>query len=776
MAKPQMITGSSAKRWLDIKTDQTQHGELVIDRISGTETLGKPFEYEVIVLHERGDLLLDSLLYMVVTVLMEVDDTGSQPRRAINGIVAKADALGAVNNFECLYRYRLVLRPWLWWLSYYKDCRIFQNKDIQTILTEVFGEYSSEVIYDFRLTGQYPTREYCVQYRESDLDFVSRLMEEEGIYYYFEHEDGKHKMVICDAPSNHRSIGSISMRYDDDRPVTSGPQIHRWTQTSEYRPNTVEFRDYNFETPSTDLYTSSEDGRLVEDAGGAVWVYDYPGRYEEVNDAGGGSKPEGTRLARNRLESLVAASYEVSEGRTDSRQLKCGALFTLLDHRRKHLDTVEFLVVGARIEASNNIPELNLTTFFDCRFRLIRSAWQYRSPQVTRRPVVQGPQTAVVVGPDNEEIHVDQYGRVKLHFHWDRERKGTDESSCWVRVSQIWAGKNYGWLTIPRIGQEVVVSFLEGNPDRPLVTGRVYNAEQMPPGELPGTKTLSGILSRSTPDGTPGNANSFYFDDKKGEEKVVLWAEKDNFIRVEHDEDHWVGNDRLKKVDNDETTKIGNNRTEDVGSNETITIGSDRTEEVGNNETITVKGNRTESVKGNEDLSVTGSQTETITGSRTLSVTGSEKITIKSSHEETILASAKQTVTGTLDQTVIGGINITTPATMKVNAVGGVTFTVPGGFNVIAPGGTKTVDSFFSKIGLKTEDIFSIKTNILSIKTDLIAVSNTGMQPMKIDMTGFSLKRTGVESANKAMTISQYATKLKHGAIGLYMYGLVMMN
>lgn len=765
MANPLLITGSSTNRWLDIKTGNLD-GEWVIEQISGTETLGRSFEYEAVVLHARGDLSLDSLLYMPVTVLMETDDSGTLPRRAINGIVFQAHGLGAVHNFDNLYRYRLVLRPWVWGLSYYKDCRIFQNMDVKAILKEVFDEYSEEH-YDFRVTGQYPKREYCVQYRESDLDFVSRLMEEEGMYYFIEHTDSEHKVVICDAPSNHKSIGSIRMRYDDDRAKHSGPRIHRWTQTSEWRPNTVEFRDYNFETPSNDLHAASKDTQGIEDAGGSVWEYDYPGLYAEVSDGGGGEKPEGTRLARHRLESLGAAGYHVSEGSSDSRQIQCGSLFTLLDHQRKNLNTVEFLVVSARIEASNNLPELNVETYFDCRFRTTLGHLQYRSSQITPRPIVQGPQTAVVVGPDGEEIHVDPYGRVKLQFHWDRVGKHNDSSSCWVRVSQIWAGKNYGWLTIPRVGQEVVVDFLEGNPDRPLITGRVYNAEQMPPGKLPDTKTLSGILTRSTPEGTPDNANSFYFDDKKGDELVVLWAEKDNHIRVENDEHHWVGNDRTKNVDNDETTTIGNNRTEDVGNDETITIGNNRTESVGNNEKITIGANRTESVGADENITIGANRTEkvavnegvTIGANRDLKVGASETITVGASRTDTIGASLTQNIGASLTQNIGAAATITCGGPMTITAAS---------YTVIAPGGSKIIDDNILATGAKYFFNYGVKIGVQVSKVDTTMSISTSMQATKIDLGGNKVDKSDMKASKSSASFKDDGVLLEKENVAMF--------
>jgi len=380
-----------------------------------------------------------------------------------------------------------------------------------------------------------------------------------------------------------------------------------------------------------------------------------------------------------------------------------------------------------------------------------------------------------VVGPSGEEIFTDKYGRVKVQFHWDRYGQRNEKSSCWVRVSAPWAGKSFGFMQVPRMTQEVVVDFLEGDPDQPLITGRVYNAEQMPPWDLPANATQSGVLSRSSKGGAYGNANALRFEDKKGDEELWLHAEKNQLIEVENDEVHWVGHDRKKTVDNDENVRIKNTRTEKVDVNEDITIGVNRTENVGAEERITIGANRTEEVGGDEKIEVKGSRTEKvgadesiqIGASQALKVASSQEITVGASRTDSVTAGVTQTIGGTLNQTVTGGINITTPAAVTIMAA--------GGFTVIAPGGTKTIDSFFTKIGLKTEDIFAMKTNILSIKTDIGAMS-LGAWAMKAETVGLSIKSAGIEIKNTPLTATQAATKMKMGALGLYMYGITLLN
>ncbi len=332
---------------------------------------------------------------------------------------------------------------------------------------------------------------------------------------------------------------------------------------------------------------------------------------------------------------------------------------------------------------------------YQCEFSTIPSDQQYRPPRRTPKPFVQGPQTAVVTGPSGEEIFTDKYGRVKVQFHWDRLAKNDEKSSCWVRVSHPWAGKNYGAIHIPRMGQEVVVDFLEGDPDQPLITGRVYNAEQMPPWELPANATQSGILTRSSKGGSAANANALRFEDKKGSEQVWLHAEKNQDIEVENDETHWVGHDRSKTIDHDETTQVKHDRTETVGNNETITIGVDRTESVGSNEKHHHRrephrvGGRQRNDHAsvptaprpsgsNESVTIGASQTHTVALQRTRAVGVNETVAIGAAQEiavgafQVVAVGAAQTITVGANRTLNVGANQSTSVgaaqTLKVGA------------------------------------------------------------------------------------------------------------
>ena len=424
--------------------------------------------------------------------------------RYLNGYVARFGQYELINGFAA---YRATLRPWLWFLTRAANCRIFQNLNVPAIVKQVFSDQGFNDIKE-KLIGRYAEREYCVQYRETDFHFASRLMEEEGIYFYFTHENGQHHLVLGDSPSAHDKFpGYERIPYHPEQSSTdtsSADHIHEWTFgrvgqlfTLDNHPSTAQNRDY--------LVTSAE--------------------------------------YRLKLDDYIASKTAmVNEGE-----------------------------------------------MFQCRFTAIDATHTYRPQYKAQKTFVHGPQTAVVVGPAGEEIYTDSYGRVKVQFHWDRYGQRDENSSCWIRVAQPWAGKNWGVIALPRIGQEVVVDFLEGDPDRPLITGSVYNNNQMPPYTLPANKTQTGIKSRSSKDGTPANFNELRFEDQKGQEHIYFHAEKDLDMIVEHDRREWVqhdrhlrvNNDRTEEVRNDSSSKVDRDRTEATGRKLSQSIGEEQTVKVG---------------------------------------------------------------------------------------------------------------------------------------------------------------------------------------------------
>ncbi len=592
---------------------------LLFYRMNGVERLGEPFVYELELLSASDGIEANKLLGEKITVHVVLAD-GS--KRHFNGYVTRFGQYGVKGNFAL---YRATVRPWLWFLTRAANCRIFQNKTVPDIIKQVFGDQGFSGDFKQKLSGSYSSREYCVQYRESDFNFVSRLMEEEGIYYYFSHKDGAHDLVLSDSVSSHDKFPGYEKipfhQEEGSADRTRADHIYEWEVATEVQSSFYAMTDYDFKKPKTGLLVKSSVTR--QHSHSKYEWFDYPGEYVEMG--------VGENLVRHRIEELQA-QYECCEGKCNARGLGVGNLFSLTEHPRQKLNC-ELLIVYASYRlcldeyistATPSASEKN----FECRFGAMDRTVPFRPPRVTVRPAVRGPQTAVVVGPSGEEIYVDKYGRVKVQFRWDRYGTNDENSSCWVRVSHPLAGKQWGMVSHPRIGQEVIVDFLEGDPDQPIITGRVYNADQMPPYDLPANMTQSGFKSRSTKGGGPDNFNEFRFEDKKGSELVFLHAEKDQSIEVEHDESHWVGHDRKKTVDHDETTHVKHDRTETVDNNETITIGVNRTESVGSNETITIGANRTETVGKNETITIALTRTRAVGVNEAIAIGAAQEIVV----------------------------------------------------------------------------------------------------------------------------------------------------
>ena len=483
------------------------------------------------------------------------------------------------------------------------------------ILKQVFRDRGFSD-FDDRLKGEYRVWEYCVQYRETDFNFVSRLMEQEGIYYFFEHGKNSHTLVLADSYSAHASVPDYEkLPY---YPLAAGQRRERdhlfdWSISQQVQPGKFAITDYDFKSPKANLL--AEDKTARDHALSGFEIYDYPGEYV--------AQAEGKQYVQVRNEEMHA-QYEMARAAGDARGLVAGALFKLDNHPRDDQNR-EYLIVSAtyQLESDEYTPGgASAAEPFRIELSAMDAKTTFRPRRMTPKPMVQGPQTAVVVGKSGEEIWCDEFGRVKVKFHWDRYAAGDETSSCWVRVAQVWAGAKWGSMHIPRMGQEVIVDFLEGDPDRPIITGRVYNGDNMPHYALPANQTRSGWMSRSTKGGGLDNFNEIRFEDKKGEEQMYIHAEKDRDIKVENDETLTVDRNRKKVVGNDEDTRIGNNRTENVGKDEDIKIGQDRMEDVARNETITIGADRTADVGKNETITIGGERNETVAKDENISIGG----------------------------------------------------------------------------------------------------------------------------------------------------------
>lgn len=620
-------------------------GTVLFRSMVGSEELGRPFEYDLDLLSSDENLSFASVVGQSLAVHLELP---GGPLRHFHGLVTRFAHVGWSERRAV---YRATLRPSLWLLTRRAGCRIFQNKSVPEILRAVLGEYGFPL--DTSLSGGYPACEYVVQYRETDFAFVSRLMEQEGIYYFFRHEGNKHTLVLADSARAHlKQPGYEEIPF---YPPQQGERrerdhIEHWEVFRQLEPTACSLRDYDFTRPRADLEVKRSGGG----GGGSpeLEIYDYPGGYVQTN--------EGERYARTRLEEIVAGQ-ERGQGVGNGRGISAGFLFKMREHPRQDQNR-EYLVVAAAYELAMPEQESSASPsdepVFRCRFTAQESGTPFRPSRSTPRPIVQGPQTARVVGKAGEEIWTDSYGRVKVEFHWDRASPGNEQSSCWVRVAQGWSGGAWGAMHIPRIGQEILVHFLEGDPDRPLATGHLYEADHMPPYSLPANQTRSGFKSHSTKGGATDNSNEIRFEDKKGDEQLYLQAEKNYDLLVKndatqtigHDETHSVARNRKKSVGNDEIVEVKANRTETVGGHEAISITGNRTESVDKDEAISITGNRTESVGKDESVS--------IAGNRSLQVSKDETIEVGQNRSESIAKDASLTVQGSRTETVSKDVTV----------------------------------------------------------------------------------------------------------------------
>ena len=582
-------------------------GELVLSQFSGQESISQPFEFEIQALSENHEINLESLLGKPVTVVI---DTVAGPSRYFNGLVIAAQQLGAEGTYA---NYTLQLRSWLWMLERYSDCRIFQTKNAKQIVEEVFASRGF-ADFKFQVSETLQVREYCVQYRETDLNFVSRLLEEEGFSYHFTHENGRHEMLIYDGRTKRQPFAGyaeIPFFAPADAAKARQDHISHWHSGLRLDTNAVELTDYDFEAPKANL--AARKVKLLPSAAAVGEQYDYPGGYVKL--------PDGERYAALRGETL-GAGYNRAVGRGDCEGICPGHAFTLTEHADARLSGQEYLVISARyqLEVDGHRSGDGGGEDFQCSFQVGKTAVPFRPPQRAARRRVDGIQTAVVVGPKGEEIHVDEFGRIKIQFHWDRLGKPDDTCSCWVRVATIWSGKQWGSVFTPRIGMEVVVDFLEGDPDKPVVIGCLYNGDNKPPYPLPAEKTKSGIKSRSSKQGGTADFNELYFEDKKGEELVSVHAQKDYQQHVENDRRVTVDHDEIVKIENDDSWTIGNDRKVDIGNKLDSTVGADETRDVGNNRTTTVGNNDKLHAKNNVEIKANNQITL---------VTGQSKIVMK---------------------------------------------------------------------------------------------------------------------------------------------------
>lgn len=501
-------------RFLKINT-RLGENVLLLERISGTEKVSSLFSFEIDLASHSNSIVFKDIIGQSVTVTIALENGET---RYINGIISRfsqEDNSNAEEGDTHLSYYSATMLPWFWLLTRTKDSRIFQSMSVPDIVEKIFTEKSLQD-YKIQLHGSYEKRDYCVQYRETDFNFVSRLLEEEGIYYFFEHENGKHTLVMADVPEEHKPCPhQETARYHS----VSGAELEDYVITrlevrQEIRSGKYTLNDFNFETPTTDLKVEVPGQQAT--GPGEREIYDYPGGF--------GKRTDGDRLANIRMQEEEAAIISIS-GAGACRAFTSGYKFTLKDYYRDDMNDKNYVLLSVSHTASQRFtPDESEEEAYSNSFTCIPFDVPYRPRRTARKPVVEGVQTAIVVGPSGEDIYTDEYGRVKVQFHWDREGQKDDKSSCWMRVSQVWAGGGWGAMHVPHVGHEVIVNFIEGNPDRPIITGRVYHGANKPPDELPANKTKNYIQSWGD--------NDIIFENKDGDKQIHIKQACGNEIRM----------------------------------------------------------------------------------------------------------------------------------------------------------------------------------------------------------------------------------------------------
>jgi type VI secretion system secreted protein VgrG len=671
------------------------------------EQLGEPFQFELEVLSDEANLKPNDVLGEALTVSLQV---GSSLRH-FNGFATTLTRLGTLGEF---FHYRLTLRPWLWFLSRATNCRIFQKMNVPDIIKKVFRDHGFSD-FDERLSGEYGQKEFLVQYRETDLHFVRRLMEHEGIYFFFRHAAGTHTLVMADSIAAHLATPFYTeLRFvpPDKNRDAHLDHVNAWESVSEVETGAYALSDYDFEKPRVPLGVQRK--FTLKQAHSEYETFDFPGNYKETAD--------GSRYALIRLEELHANRLR-AEGEANARGLLVGSFFTLTEHP-VDVANRDYLVVSCNALIRSH--ELQSGTadpgdVFRCRFTAIESDRAFRPPRVTLKPVVQGAQTARVVGKKGEEIWTDPYGRVKLQFPWDRKGPGNEDSSCWVRVAQVWAGTDFGAIHIPRIGQEVIVEFLEGDPDRPIVTGRVYNFDNMPPYDLPMNQTQSGIKSRSTLGGNQDNCNEIRFEDLKGSELFFMQAEKDHTTEVK----------------NNQSTNVVKNRSASVGGSDSVSVGGDRSVAVTGDLTVTVEG-------GQSKLTVTGKHNVDATDTIEIQAPTHIKLTVGAS---SILM---------------------TPSTITLQAGGGAKLVLDANAFALSKGGSSILLDANACVTSNDGSAMLLDANALTQSSGgsevlLDAAGNASVGGIKVSLDGGGGGKLDLEAAGATLT----GPKISSAAVGV---------
>lgn len=712
-------------------TTELGRDKVLLTELEGRDEISRPFLFKIRMATEEPVASVQALLGTEVTLEFGMPPDADAPtvgveRRKFRGYIRRLSR--GFFNVGGMTEWQAEVVPKIWFLSRSANVKIFQSKTTIDIIQEVANQFGMSPQVNANSRGM-TNLDLCVQYRENALDFLSRLMEKEGLFYFHEHTDGATNLKVVDLNAScpawsldpvplhgHRSRGSV-WRFDEDFAVQTGQWV---TRDFDYLGVASQTNTQPTKLSSAGMSTEYE-------------VYDYPGAYGEKwkspDDIGLLTTGSGlTTVAIEREE----AKYHRRRGASDislldpGRRLKLSAegltepevLITSVHHRAADYSHWTDKMWGDRQPQE---------PYYENEFTCIPQTVQFRPEVRAPRPHVHGPQTALVVG--SGDIDTDKYARVKVQFHWDRDAS----ASVWVRVSQGWAGAGFGQIHIPRVGEEVVVDFLEGDPDRPLITGRLYNSNNMPPYTLPANKTQYGIKTNSV--GASGS-NELRFEDKGGSEQIYVHAQKDLDSVVENNETRHVKVNRTTNIDVNETTKIG----------------------------------------GNKKTEVTGSFDEKIMGTETRQVMGAVTEKMMAGETRTIMSQMSETITGTVSQTVTGSYTQTVTGPMSITCAGPVTFTAAGGWTLVAPAGTKTVDSFFDKTGGFTADAFGAKLSIVANKTDMVGILAMSVINNKVDFVKSKVDMSATVFKNSPTEIKTAGNAIRQAALNCHFIGVFLVN
>ena len=691
--------------------------EIEVAYFQAQERISEPYAVHV-ALASTSQIQYDDVIQKEALLTL----SGAEADRYFHGIVRKFEHTGK-NGQKHLYQADIV--PFLMLLSLEQDCRIFQDKKVQDIVTKIYQESGiPDDRYEFRLKNKDRMRKFCVQYRETDMDFVCRLLQEEGIFYFFEHSKDKHVMVFADDTVNYKPIeGNQEVSFKPASGLNPEKESISYVDFSRrLRPGTYTHTNYNFKKPSVDLETKEK----AKDAKQQKFeIYDYPGQY--------GKEEQGKRLAKIHLEAGKALEEQAS-GNSTCPRLVAGFTFKLEGHDFKAFNR-EYLLVG--VSHSGQQPQAleeqagsGAGANYSNTFLAIPSTVTYRPLKTIEKPYVRGLQTATVVGRKGEEIHTDEWGRVAVQFHWDRLGKNDENSSCWIRVGQMWGGVGWGAQFIPRVGDEVLVDFMEGDPDWPIIVGSVYNEANQPIYDLKNNKTQSGIKTRSYPDG-PG-FNELRFEDKKGEEHVYLQGEKDWNILIKNDKGQSVGHDETLSVANNRTQTVGANQRETIGANQEIQVGANHTETIGANMSLSVGGAKTETVGSSTSLSVGGTKSETVTINSAETIGAAKELTIGGLYQVSVGGIMNETVGGAkaeevgLAKAVVVGANMTTKVMGKLTYDVGDQIEIQSGLSSLVMKSDGKIEISGKNVVMKTAAgrIEIDEGGIITIKGTMVKINN----------------------------------------------------